>query len=91
MSVSETDIKNHVVKYLMEKLESSGMDRYEIEEGIDRVGSGLISSLGFIELLASVEKQFDIEIDFEDRDTSEFTTFTGFVKLAADTARAKNG
>jgi acyl carrier protein len=91
MNASEAEIKIHVVKYLMEKLESSGIGRHDLDDGIDLVGSGLISSLGFIELLASVENQFGIEIDFEDRDPSEFTTFTGFVKLAADTVRAKNG
>jgi len=45
--------------------------------------SGLFDSLGFVELIAAVEGEFDIEIDFGEVDPEAFTTIGGLVKTVA--------
>ena len=39
----------------------------------------------FIDLIATIEKHYNIEIDFEDGDPSEFTTLSGLAKLVSET------
>jgi acyl carrier protein len=48
----------------------------------DLLATGLLDSLGFVELLAHVEQTTGRAIDLSDADPSEFTTVQGFCRLA---------
>lgn len=82
MSQLEGKLKEFVLSYLREKKHLSEDDSANITDDMDLVASGLLSSLGFIEMISSVEETFKIEIDFENFDPGEFTSLAGFVRLA---------
>ena len=53
-----------------------------IGDDTDLLTTGLLDSLGFVELLAHVEQATGREVDLSDADPSEFTTVQGFCRLA---------
>lgn len=53
------------------------------------VGEGALDSLAFVELIAEVEEEFGVEIDFLEADAEEFTTLDGLAgQVAAALDRA---
>jgi acyl carrier protein len=83
MSAPNGPVKAYLESYLREK--------YQVEVGVgdiddmDLISLGIISSLGYIELITSIEERFEIEIDFDEIDPSEFTTMSGLVRLVEKT------
>jgi acyl carrier protein len=53
-----------------------------IADHTDLLATGLLDSLGFVELLAYVEQTTGLQIDLSDADPSEFTTVEGFCRYA---------
>lgn len=43
------------------------------------IQEGILDSLGFINLLMTLESEFDLDIDFSELDPSEFTTIRGLL------------
>lgn len=80
-------IREFVVQYLRAIGERLGVPDVEPTDETRLLDTGLIDSMGFIELVLATEEQFGIAIDLDGRDPSEFTTVGGFVRAAAE-ARA---
>ena len=76
------EMREFVLSCLRERLELLGMDPGEINDDISLTGSGLIDSMGFVELVGSFEDKFDYEIDLDEYDPEEFTTLGGFLRCA---------
>lgn len=53
-----------------------------LADDTDLLAAGWLDSLGFVELLAYVEKTTGREVDLSDADPSEFTTVRGFSRFA---------
>lgn len=80
--MSEEEIKKYIIGELNVKLEQFGINKKEIKKNFDFVQSGLLDSMGFVEMLAGMEKHFGFEIDFESIDEDkEFTTLNGIYNL----------
>jgi acyl carrier protein len=80
-------IRDFVANLLQEKWATKNTERINIDEDLDLIQSGLLNSLEFIEFIVCVEEEFNLEIDFDKYDPSEFTTFSGFVKVVAESAK----
>ena len=72
-------MKDFVLKTLQTLAQGKMESMQNIKEEINLVGSGLIDSLGFLEMVSAIEKEFRFEFDFSDLDPAEFTTLKGFV------------
>lgn len=81
MSNLETEIKSYMVDYLKNKVEAGITDENDIDD-IDLLGSGVMSSLGYIDLITGIEDHFKIEINFDEVDPSEYSTLSGLTSLA---------
>ena len=65
-----------------EKLDRLSIRDHEITGGFDLVKSGLVNSLEFVDMVASLEKLQGIEIDFEkELDNEDFTTLDGLIRI----------
>jgi acyl carrier protein len=51
------------------------------------VASGLLDSMGFMNFLVKVESHFDVEVDLEDTDPSEFATIAGLSRAILRSAK----
>jgi len=69
------------MEILRDKLQRIGIRESEPGESFDLVKSGLLNSLEFVDMVASMEKIYLIEIDFEQAlETGEFTTLGGLIR-----------
>ena len=56
--------------------------KIELAEDADLMATGVLDSMGFIELLAYVESITGVRIDFSDLDPEEFTSIEGLSRSA---------
>lgn len=69
------------MELLRDKLHRLGIRENELGTGFDLVKSGLLNSLEFVDMVASMEKIFKHEIDFEQAlDSGELTTLGGLIR-----------
>ena len=69
------------MELLRDKLQRIGIRESELGESFDLVKSGLLNSLEFVDMIASMEKIHLIEIDFEQAlETGELTTLGGLIR-----------
>ena len=77
----EIEIRNQVMELLHDKLQRLSIRESELGESFDMVKSGLLNSLEFVDLVASLEKIYNHEIDFEKAlDSGELTTIRGLIR-----------
>lgn len=87
MDVSEANVHDFIVRLVKDnarRLIGEEAEALEIDENVNLVGSGLIDSLGFMNLLMKVEDHFDLEVDLDDRDPADFTTLNGLVATVVE-------
>lgn len=69
------------MELLRDKLARLGIHESEISENFDLVKSGLLNSLEFVDIIASLEKIYAVEIDFEKAlDTGGLTLLGGLIR-----------
>jgi acyl carrier protein len=54
----------------------------KLTDEVNLVETGLFDSLGFVTLIATVEEEFDVEVDFGEVDPETFTTLGGIIQCA---------
>jgi len=77
---TEGDIRGFILAALGPKLEQVEMSPDAVGDDFNLFTSGLLDSMGFINLLGAVEKEFSVEVDFEELDPEEFSTIRGFIE-----------
>jgi acyl carrier protein len=79
--LQEFEIRKQMMELLGEKLARLSVSESEIGGNFDLVKSGLLNSLEFVDMVASLEKLNEFEIDFEKAlNSGDFTTVDGLIK-----------
>jgi acyl carrier protein len=81
------DVRAYVVTTLDEPLRAAGVDPATIPDDFDLHKTGVIDSLGILELITGLEEQFGVEIDYEDLDPEELTIVGPFSRYVAERSR----
>jgi acyl carrier protein len=77
----ENELRKQLMMILRDKLTRLDIRETELGDAFDLVRSGLLNSLEFVDMVATLEKSFDLEIDFEKELASgELTTVGGIIK-----------
>jgi acyl carrier protein len=77
----EIEVRKQVMDLIRDKLVRLAVDEDEIGNSFDLVKSGLLNSLEFVDLVASLEKLNKVEIDFEEAlILGDFTTISGLIR-----------
>jgi acyl carrier protein len=76
MTPNAAEIKAFVMERLAPLPQAS---HTRLDDNTPLVGSGMLDSLGFLELISSVEQEFDLNCDFSEVEPEVFTTLGGFV------------
>ena len=75
--------------FLIGKLsELAGGEASDVDEEENLVSQGLIDSLGFIELVTAIEKNYNVEIDFSELEPEEFMSVKGLVQQISNSLDA---
>lgn len=73
-------IRDFIVQFLQPRHQASGQ---AIDENVNMIERHYCDSLGFLELIAAIEKEYKIQIDFSELSTEEFTTISGLATHVA--------
>ena len=77
----ENEIRGRLMNLLGERLKRIGIDENELGNRFDLVKSGLVNSLEFVDLVASLEKEYRCEINFESGlEMNDLTTIGGLIR-----------
>ena len=83
-----TDRVEAIRAFVIQKIRTAageGHDVEDLQDDFSLVESGLFDSVGFVNLVAALETEFDIEIDFAEFDPEEFMTLGGIVQCSVQT------
>jgi acyl carrier protein len=87
--ISAEDVRIYVLNYLSERTPKRDLGSMLIDDdAFDFLQAGIIDSLGVIEMIAAMEKHFQITVDFEQMDPEEFTVLGSFSRYVAQSAVA---
>lgn len=89
--MQEEHLVNCIMQWLANSPQLNTASPSALKEDTDLIGSGLLDSLGFIELLVYVESVTGEKIDLSDLDPSDFTTIRGLVKSVLNHDRKMSG
>ncbi|MCU0370800.1 MAG: hypothetical protein MUC31_05250 [Bacteroidales bacterium] len=77
----ESKIRDQMMALLDEKLQRLAIRESEITGDFDLVKSGFLNSLEFVDMVATLEKMNQVEIDFEaGLNSGDFTTVSGLIR-----------
>ncbi len=71
--VTAADVHNLITKLYADSLAARGLEGQQLPDDFDLLSEGVIDSLGIMELIAAMETDLGLEIDFEELDPEELT------------------
>jgi acyl carrier protein len=80
MTDQAAEMRAFIIERVTETAETLAMTDLQIDGAFNIFDSGVVDSLGFIDLVADVEERFNVVLDFGDRDPSEFGTVDGMIE-----------
>jgi acyl carrier protein len=78
----EIELDDLITKWLRKNAQTNGNRQVELTRYTNLIESGLLDSIGFVELIVFMEGQTGCNIDLSDVDPSEFTTVEGLSRIA---------
>jgi len=85
---SVADVRSMILMCVRTAMDAHGLTASELTDEVDLRTSGLVDSLGFVQLLAEIEVQLGQPVDLGDMDADELTVLG---PLAAHIARTVGG
>ncbi len=83
--VSPDDVRRFLIDFIQKRLAAQGEDPLnELSDDCDLLLSGVIDSLGLLELVTAVNEHYGREIDFEDLDPDQMTIVGPFCDFVAE-------
>ena len=83
--VSPDDVRRFLIDFIQKRLATQGEDPLnELSDDCDLLLSGVIDSLGLLELVTAVNEHYGREIDFEDLDPEQMTIVGPLCYFVAD-------
>ncbi len=92
MSVlTQNDVRMFLKNYIGERLDGRDLGKFEeLPDDLDLLLSGMIDSIGLLELVAAIEEFAGREIDFEMLDPEEMTVVGPLCKFVAQQTGMEN-
>ena len=82
--VTAAEVRAFVLGELAEPLAELGLLPEQVRDDLDLLSSGVIDSLGLIELTEAVRERFGLDIDFEELDPEGLTVLGSFSRHVAE-------
>jgi acyl carrier protein len=84
-AVSPGDVRIFLTDFIQRRMAAQGQDPLnELSDDCDLLLSGVVDSLGLLELVTAVNEHYGREIDFEDLDPDHMTIVGPFCDYVAD-------
>jgi acyl carrier protein len=66
---------------------ATGLRSEEVNDDLDMLTEGLIDSMGIIELITAIERDFGVTVDFAELDPESLTIIGPFCRYIAEKSR----
>lgn len=86
----ERKLQTFIEDYLRMRLRDMRISGVEITGDLNMIDTGIINSMGFIELVADIEEEFAVDVDFEHYRPEELSTVTGLVECVMNGAKGES-
>lgn len=84
-TVTPDDVHKVLAEFIQDRLRTQGQDQpRELPQDCDLLLSGLIDSLGLLEMITAINDHFGREIDFETMDPEKITVVGPFCRFVAE-------
>lgn len=90
MNVTAQQVQAFILAQVRDPARRLGIDDREIGGDFDLVGSGVVDSMRFLELLTSIEQEFGLQIDLDGVNFETITKRDGLVQIVV-AASQRNG
>lgn len=87
----EQKLQTFIEGYLQMRLRDMRVSDVEITGELNMIDTGIINSMGFIELVAEIEEEFGVDVDFEHYRPEELSTVSGLIGCIVDGERGGSG
>ena len=77
-----------LVKYL-ERIQSLGLTSAELPDDFDLLLSGVIDSFGILEMISTIEEEFQVELDLAALDAEQITIVGPLSRFVASNAKTR--
>lgn len=77
------DIEKTIIETLEPRLKKFGIKTSEVDKNESLISQGIIDSLGFIGFIGQLEQKYDILFEFDDLDTTDFTSINQLIEMIA--------
>ena len=81
--VTSDDVKGFVLAHVAPELRAKGISPDAVPDEFDLLLEGVIDSFGLLDLIVAVERQFGLQLDFEDFDAEDTTVVGPFSRYVA--------
>jgi len=88
-AVTADEVRVTLVEFLNETHGEGAYSAADLADDCDLLLSGMIDSLGLLDLVATLQARFGEEMDFEDLDPDDMTIVGPLVKFVTEQASAK--
>lgn len=88
-TLSSLDIQGFILAHFRARIQSLGLRESEIATDLDLLATGVIDSLGILELIGAIEEHFGIIVDLEGLDAESLTLVRRLSDYIAKTATRK--
>ena len=78
-----------VIALLLPDLRRAAIAPADIDDGFNVIDSGVVDSLGFLELVTNLERRANVQLDLFDADPDVLTTVGGLVELLCHARQTK--
>ena len=86
-----SEVRSLILEACGPALADFGIDAANAPGDLDLRGSGMIDSLGFVELIVELEDKLEIEIDLEDLDPEQITVLDPLAAYVAGLLEGRSG
>jgi acyl carrier protein len=77
-------VRAFVLAELDPALRDAGVDPGDVDDAFDLLTSGILDSLGMLELIVAINERFDLDVDFEGMDPERMTVLGPLARHVAD-------
>lgn len=72
-SYTSTDIQQYLLRHFKTEIADLGLDPSTLPPEFDFLETGVVDSLGILDMISSIEQQFAITVDLEGLDAEQLT------------------
>ena len=88
-AISQDSIRQFLLAKYAEQLTGMGLDPAQIEDDFDFLLQGVVDSFGILEMVSSIEDEFNVELDLGALDAEQMTILGPLTRFVAENARPK--